>query len=86
MKENEVLIGPTSRMSFATAATVVAAAISVTAMFVSIKLDIADMRRHVNTDWTFHDMEVWTTRLADFNRSNIVVPDPRILWKPSGQN
>lgn len=74
-------IGPQSKLTIATAGTLILSAVTVTALFVSIKTDSAMIRHHIATDWTLRDMILWTSKLSDANKTNLFVPDPESTWK-----
>jgi len=80
MKQNGD-ITTSSKISLPLAITLVTAAVGISAMFASIKSDLAELRRHVTSDWTLRDMVLWTSYLNRLNGTNLSVPDADNIWK-----
>lgn len=76
-------IGPHTRITLTTAVALIGSAITIAGLFASIKADVAQVRKHMEADWTLREMIMWTARFSDMNRSNvnIYVPEPENIWQ-----
>jgi hypothetical protein len=84
-KTEDNVIGPSSKITIATASAVICCIVTVCGMFFSIKSDVAAMRNHIENDWTLGDMVVWSERLQSVNGTNVVVPEPDVTWRRLGR-
>jgi len=84
MKENGD-ITTSSKISLPLAVTLVTAAVAISGMFASIKSDLAELRRHVTTDWTLRDMMLWSSQLSRLNGTNMNIPEPETIWRRGSQ-
>jgi hypothetical protein len=89
MREQDVEIGPGSKMRLAT---VIALCTIIGGPLVAllVKVERVDARlerieSHIFVDWNAGHMVIWTARFADLNRTNgIIVPDPEPIRKSFG--